>query len=46
MKVVSHAGYAVLSPWRMEVEKSGDRHLEKGFAEWYPSVSNIESAGH
>jgi hypothetical protein len=46
MRVVSHAGYAVLSPWRMEVEKSGDRHLEKGFAERYPSASNIEGAGN
>jgi hypothetical protein len=46
MRVVSHAGYAVLSPWRMEVEKSGDMHLEKGFAERYPSAGDMEGAGN
>jgi hypothetical protein len=46
MRVVGHAGCAVLSPWRIKVEKSRDRHLEKGFAERYPSAGDMEGAGN
>jgi hypothetical protein len=44
MRAVSHAGYAVLSPWRMEVEESGERHLEMGFAERYVSAGDMENS--
>jgi hypothetical protein len=44
MRAVSHAGYAVLSPWRMEVEESGERHLEMGFAERYVSAGDMEDS--
>ncbi|KAE9380213.1 hypothetical protein N431DRAFT_539882 [Stipitochalara longipes BDJ] len=43
MRAVSHAGYAVLSPWRMEIEESGERHLEIGFAERYASAGIKEN---
>jgi hypothetical protein len=43
MRAVSHAGYAVLSPWRTEVEESGERHLEMGFAKRYPSAGDMET---
>jgi hypothetical protein len=39
MRAVSHAGYAVLTPWRMDIEESGERHLEMGFAERYASAA-------
>jgi hypothetical protein len=41
IRAVSHAGYAVLSPWRMEVEESGERHLEMGFAERYDCAGGV-----
>jgi hypothetical protein len=44
MRAVSHAGYAVLTPWRMDVKESGERHLEMGFAEWYTSAGETENA--
>jgi hypothetical protein len=46
MRIVSHAGYTVLSPCLTEVEKSGDRHLEKGFVERCPSAGDMEGAGN
>jgi hypothetical protein len=45
MRAISHAGYAVLSPWRMEVEESGERHLEVAFAERYASACNMGKRG-
>jgi hypothetical protein len=44
MRAVSHAGYAVLTPWRMDIEESGERHLEMGFAERYTSAGERENA--
>jgi hypothetical protein len=43
MGAVSHAGHAVLSPWRMEAEESGERHLEMGLAKRYHSAGDIET---
>ncbi|PVH88753.1 hypothetical protein DL98DRAFT_445704 [Cadophora sp. DSE1049] len=37
MRAVSHVGYAVLTPWRTDVEESGERCLEMGFAGRYGS---------
>ncbi|KAH7409263.1 short-chain dehydrogenase/reductase [Cadophora sp. MPI-SDFR-AT-0126] len=37
MRAVSHVGYAVLTPWRTDVEESGERCLEMGFSERYGS---------
>lgn len=45
MRAVSHAGYAVLSPWRMEVEESGARHLEIAFAKRYAFAGSMENEG-
>jgi len=42
LRAVSYAGYAVLSPRRMGVEKSGERCLELGFTERYASAGDIE----
>lgn len=43
MRAFSHAGYAILTPWRMEVEECGERCLEMGFAERY-SASGADEA--
>jgi hypothetical protein len=44
MRAVSHAGYAVLSPCCMDVEESGERHMEMGFAKRHPADGEMENA--
>lgn len=41
--VVRHARYAVLRPWRMEIDESVERHLKMSFAGRYASedVENL-----
>lgn len=43
MRAVSHVGYAVLTPWRTDVEESGERCLEIGFAKRYGGKDGDES---
>tara|TARA_R110002060_G_scaffold24599_1_gene33432 strand:+ start:263 stop:820 length:558 start_codon:yes stop_codon:yes gene_type:complete len=43
MRAVSHVGYAVLTPWRTDVEESGERCLEMGFAGRYGGKDGDEN---
>lgn len=38
-------GYAILSPWRMGVEESGERHLEMGSAQRYACAGEAGKVG-
>lgn len=43
MRAISHVGYAVLTPWRTDVEESGERCLEMGFAGRYGGKDGDEN---